>query len=411
MNLPPQNLLREEIDVPLQLADVVSVARAPLTAALGTTPNGEPLALDIAMLPHLAVAGTTGSGKSTLLRSILASLLTVCGPEDLQLFMVDLTDELDDFSGIPHLRREPVDEPGKAADVLEDLVNELEERYTLFRRNDVRNITQYNAEIEGSLPRVLCVVDEFAELMLGDHKKRIERAVARLGIRGRKCGIHLIVATQIPHASVLTPVIKANMNGRIALALPSAVFSRVALDQTGADQLRGNGDGLLRDGHSPELKRFQTAFVSRDGMERVVAFWRQQMPPPKARASFSPRPPRPMRAPVPEFAFPKATRALPVVKLRKYRRGRTLRVFIAGFVTCAAIWVVGHLGTAPSACPPGSVFQDTTLEQYCETPSGRTACVISAAGLSPLSYRVPEGTKYSKSGPDGRWCSDATTPR
>ena len=267
-------------DQSVALGEIIDQAHGPLTAAIGRSPDGEAVALDIARLPHLAVAGASGSGKSTLIHTILASLLMVSDPDQLQLVMVDVTGELEEYKGLPHLVVDPIDDVEQGIGALEGLGGELERRYALLQRHGARNIAQYNETApEGRLPWVLCVIDEFAELMLGGDKARVEKAVSRLGIRGRKCGIHLILATQIPHATVLTPPIKANMTGRVALTMPSAVFSRVAVDQAGAEKLHGRGDALLRDGTSVQLQRFQSAYLTSEMLAQIVEYWTGQVRP------------------------------------------------------------------------------------------------------------------------------------
>lgn len=383
---------------PSDLLPAASLARAPLTATLGTTPDGKPLSLDLALLPHLAIAGASGSGKSTLIRLILSSLLMVSDPDDLQLVLVDVTDELEDLRGIPHLAAEPTDDPTEAADLFEALVDEMDRRYALLRAAEIRNITDYNAESGKRLPRILCVVDEFAELMLGEEKKRVETAVARLGIRGRKCGIHVLLSTQIPHATVLTARIKANMTGRIALAMSSAVHSRVALDQGGAEMLAGNGDAFLRDGLSVELQRFQTTFVSREELLRVVGFWRLQSP----------------DVPPPSLLAPPVEYELDYPAPRRHRRVKKRWAILAAAAAFALphLSTVGGFFTANTGCPAGTTQDDTSLIQTCDNPDGSSRCVQWAAGFTPVQRDANDVLTYvSEKIPDlGPWCSDASSP-
>lgn len=364
-----------------------SNAKAPLTAALGRTPFRRDLSLDLTLLPHLAVVGTSGSGKSTLIRTVLASLLMVSTPDDLQLILIDVTNELDDFAGVPHLTLPPIDDAVEAADILEGIAAAMDARYAELSSKGVRNITDYNKLGGDRMPRLLCVVDEFAALMLGTDKQRVERAVGRLGIRGRKCGIHLLLATQVPHATVLTPVIKANMAGRIALALPSAVFSRVALDEAGAEKLRGRGDALLRDGGSGGLQRFQTTFVSPEELGRVVKYWRAHpvvYSPPPARTPRRVRPPR-----------------------RRPRGGRTVA---AGLLLGAAVFGFSSLSFGSTGCPAGTTQNPSGLIQTCDSPSGATVCDQWASGFTPIQSEAGGALTYASTGPDGPWCAGATSP-
>ena len=127
----------------------------------------------------------------------------------------------------------------------------------------------------GRLPSILCVIDEFADLMM-QAPKRVEASVTRLGQLGRACGVHLVLGTQSPHAKVLSGLIKANIPARIALRVASGVHSRVAIDQGGAEDLLGRGDALLQDGQGVGLQRFQSAFVPAELVERIVAHWKPE---------------------------------------------------------------------------------------------------------------------------------------
>lgn len=378
--------------------DLLSVgddARAPLTAALGVKENGEALSLNVAQLPHLAIAGTSGSGKSTLIRTILASLLMVSDPDDLRFVLVDVTDELEDLYGIPHLAVDPIDDVEDAADVFEALVEELARRYALLKENGVRNITEYNALGVETMPQILCVVDEFAEMMLSDEKKRIERAVSRLGIRGRKCGIHLILATQVPHATVLTPTIKANMAGRIALAVPSTVFSRVAIDEPGAEKLKGNGDALLRDGRSTALTHFQGSFVSRDDLRRVVDHWRDQMD----------------EAPDPIFVYD--TIETGAAATREHRPWRYGGALVIAAVIAAIAFLPNEIGVpgTPAGCPSGTQVDNSVLSRTCDESGGKISCVQWATGFTPDQRNQMLTLQYVDTVPDlGSWCPGATDP-
>ncbi len=258
------------------LSEVAYVARPPLVAGLGITPDLEPLTLDLAALPHLIVAGASGSGKSSLLHAILCSLRMRCRPDQLQLGLDDTKRvELTPYRGIPHLLR-PVVVEAEAVSTLESLVDEVDRRYTLHESEGARDIDAYR-EKGRRLPYVLCVIDEFADLMM-QSRKRVEAAVTRLGQLGRACGVHLVLGTQSPHVTVLSGLIKANIPARIALRVSSGVHSRVAIDQGGAETLLGNGDGLLQDGQGVGLQRFQGAFVPAELVERIVAEWKPPEP-------------------------------------------------------------------------------------------------------------------------------------
>jgi len=381
--IPGKQLVGIEIPSParrvVELSELLPVTEAPLTAGIGITPGLSKLALDIAELPHLLVAGATGSGKSSLLHTIICSLLMKSTPDELQLVLVDLKrTELSRYAGVPHLRGKPVDDSDKAMIALQALVREVERREGLLAKLGVQNIDEYNALAEEPLPRVLCVVDEFAELML-TARKDVETDVVRLGQLGRACGVHLLLATQSPHRQVFSGLIKANIPVRIALRVASGTHSRVALDQGGAEQLLGNGDALLLDGPTP--RRFQAAYVTADVIAQIVEHWKEQKPeelapigPPVTPASV--RPPTP---PAP----------------RRSRRSG-LGVLI-GLLALGALYVAFSAAPSPGGCPNGTAYENTSLEEVCSTTSGKVKCDISAYGYSPNRRR----------GPDGPWCKNA----
>lgn len=259
----------------VELSEVAKCARPPLVAGLGITPDLEPLTLDLAGLPHLIVAGASGSGKSSLLHAIICSLLMKCGPDQLQLVLVDTKRvEMTQYRGLPHLHRPVIVEVDEAIGALDALVSEVEQRYALLEAEGARDIVAYR-EKGRRLPYVLCVIDEFADLMM-QAPKRVEASVTRLGQLGRACGVHLVLGTQSPHAKVLSGLIKANIPARVALRVASGVHSRVAIDQGGAETLLGNGDALLQDGQGVGLQRFQGAFVPAELVERIVEHWKPE---------------------------------------------------------------------------------------------------------------------------------------
>lgn len=256
----------------VELGDIAP-ARPPLAFGVGIGPDNRPVSLDMANLPHLAVAGASGSGKSSLLHTILCNLLLRETPDDLRLLLIDLKRvELGQYRGLPHLLEPTITNSARAVEALEELGDEVERRYGILEEAGALNLASYNHATGYTLPRILCVVDELGDLMLQAHK-RVEAAIMRLGQLGRACGVHVIVATQSPHAQILSGLIKANMPGRVALRVASGVHSRVAIDQTGAEKLLGQGDALLQDGRSPVLQRFQSAHVPESVIAGIVGHW------------------------------------------------------------------------------------------------------------------------------------------
>lgn len=269
------------------LADVLPYAQdGPLEAAFGRDSEGKPIVVDLATLPHLLVAGTTGSGKSVMLNSIVMSILMRATPEQVRLIMVDPKRvEFTGYAGLPHLYVPVVTEPRQAASALQWGVIEMERRLKVFEHYKVRDIKSYNKIIRSSryedaenrpvhMPYFVIVIDELADLMMVAGKD-VESSIVRIAQLGRAAGIHLIVATQRPSADVVTGLIKANIDNRIALSVDNGMNSRIILDQTGAERLLGNGDMLIKlRGRRP--KRAQGCFVSDEEIEKTVEFIRTQ---------------------------------------------------------------------------------------------------------------------------------------
>jgi S-DNA-T family DNA segregation ATPase FtsK/SpoIIIE len=223
---------------------------------------------DIADMPHLLIAGTTGAGKSVLIHSLIISLIYRINPEDLKILLVDTKAvELTAYGGMPHLLADVVTSAEAAVDALAWAVGEMERRYKLIGTN--RNIDGYNANhAANKLPRVVIIVEEFAELVELS-KGKVESYITRLSQAARGAGIHLILATQRPSVKVVTGVIKANIPVRIALAVKSNIDSRCILDHGGAELLTGKGDMLYSQG-SKET-RLQGAYVDAEEVTRVMS--------------------------------------------------------------------------------------------------------------------------------------------
>ena len=268
---------------PVYLGDVLPYVKGgPLEAAFGRDSEGNPVVVDIAGLPHLLVAGTTGSGKSVLLNSIVMTILMRSTPEEVRLIMVDPKRvEFTYYAGLPHLYVPVVTEPNKAASALSWGVTEMERRLKVFEHYKVRDIKSYNRDVDGGkyadmenppkhMPYFVIVIDELSDLMMVAGKD-VEASIVRIAQLGRAAGIHLIVATQRPSADVVTGLIKANIDNRVALSVDNGMNSRIILDQTGAERLLGHGDMLYKlRGSRP--RRAQGCFVSEEEVEHVVAF-------------------------------------------------------------------------------------------------------------------------------------------
>lgn len=289
-------------------SDVYDNAKSPLTMALGHDIEGEPVVADLAKMPHLLVAGTTGSGKSVGVNVMLLSLLYKSTPKEVRLILVDPKMlELSIYEGIPHLLTPVITDMKDAANGLRWSVGEMERRYKLMASLGVRNLAGFNRKIEeankkgepipdptwkpedhyepGSdeatapnletLPSIVIVIDEFADMMMIVGKK-VEQLIARIAQKARAAGIHLILATQRPSVDVITGLIKANVPTRIAFQVSSKIDSRTILDQGGAEQLLGHGDMLYLPPGTSVPQRVHGAFVDDHEVHNVVDDWKRR---------------------------------------------------------------------------------------------------------------------------------------
>jgi len=261
-------------------------SKATLAMALGKTISGETYVADLARMPHLLVAGATGSGKSVCINSLISSILFKAAPDKVRLLMVDpKVVELAVYNDIPHLLVPVVTEPKKASEALKWAVAEMESRYQLLARLGVRNLDDYNRKVEKqakekgaedvvadeyrTLPYVVIIIDEFADLMLMAPAD-VETSLMSLAQKSRAVGLHIILATQRPSVNVITGVIKANFPSRIAFQVASKTDSRTILDMNGAERLLGRGDMLFLPGGQGEPIRVHGAFISMEETERLV---------------------------------------------------------------------------------------------------------------------------------------------
>ncbi len=285
-------------------------AKAELPIALGRDVSGKPLISDLAKMPHLLIAGATGSGKSVCINSIITSILYSKSPKDVRMIMVDpKVVELKVFNTLPHMMIPVVTEPKKVPAALKWLLGEMEQRYQIFAKANVRNIVGFNTrkkdakaqeeaqptleglspaggdmlEMPEHLPYIIAIIDELADLMMLAPAE-IETSIARLAQLARAAGIHLIIATQRPSVNVITGVIKANLPSRIAFQVASQVDSRTILDTKGADTLIGRGDMLFSPPGTSRLVRAQGAYVGDEEVHDIVDFLKRNGPPQYAQA-------------------------------------------------------------------------------------------------------------------------------
>ncbi|MCG8613766.1 MAG: DNA translocase FtsK 4TM domain-containing protein [Pseudomonadales bacterium] len=277
-----------------------------LTLALGNDISGTAVVANLAKMPHLLVAGTTGSGKSVGVNAMILSVLFKATPEEVRFIMVDPKMlELSVYEGIPHLLTPVVTDMKEAANALRWSVAEMERRYKLMAHMGVRNIAGFNRKIKDAikegepikdplwnphdvmdneeenrpdletLPFIVVVIDEFADMMMIVGKK-VEELIARIAQKARAAGIHLILATQRPSVDVITGLIKANIPTRIAFQVSSRIDSRTIIDQGGAEQLLGHGDMLYLPPGTALPERVHGAFVSDEEVHRVVDAWKRR---------------------------------------------------------------------------------------------------------------------------------------
>ncbi len=277
-----------------------SVAAIPIV--LGKNMTGEPIIVDLVKMPHLLIAGTTGSGKSIGIHSMIGSILARFTATECRLILVDPKMlEMTQYACIPHLLTPVITKPTEAIAALKWTLSEMERRYRLMSKLNVRNIAQFNkgvvdAVMSGKkiyieqqigydnngadefdsvemplepMPFIVVVIDEVADLMVVAGKE-IEMTVQRLAQMSRAAGIHLIMATQRPSVDIITGSIKANLPTRISFQLQSKIDSRTILGQPGAEQLVGNGDMLFMQGAS--LVRIQGAYVSTEEVDALVRY-------------------------------------------------------------------------------------------------------------------------------------------
>ena len=292
-------------------SDAYDNSSSPLTLALGNDIAGIPVVADLAKMPHLLVAGTTGSGKSVGINAMLLSLLFKASPDEVKLILIDPKMlELSVYDDIPHLLTPVITDMKDASSGLRWCVGEMERRYKLMAALGVRNIAGYNRKIEDaiksgnpitdplwvfnpeemgwdetqeapeaptleSLPYIVVVVDEFADMMMIVGKK-VEQLIARIAQKARAAGIHLILATQRPSVDVITGLIKANVPSRIGFQVSSKIDSRTILDQGGAEQLLGHGDMLYLPPGTSVPERIHGAFVDDHEVHKVVADWKRR---------------------------------------------------------------------------------------------------------------------------------------
>jgi len=252
--------------------------RGDLPVCMGADVLGNPVFADLAKMPHLLVGGTTGSGKSVGLNTFILSLMAMKKPNELKFVLIDPKRiEFSVYNNQKYMLFPVVTETEKAVATIAYLVDEMERRYCLLEKTFTRNIKDYNNQ-NGvkKLPYIVCVIDEFADLMATD--KKVEKNVQRLAQKARACGIHLILATQRPSVDVVTGVLKANFPTRLAYKVASSADSRTIIDIGGAENLIGRGDALFLSGDG-KLQRIHGAFIADDDIKVLLEPYRAEVAP------------------------------------------------------------------------------------------------------------------------------------
>jgi S-DNA-T family DNA segregation ATPase FtsK/SpoIIIE len=269
--------------------DTFRKASGRLPLALGKAVNGDVCVTDLAVMPHLLIAGSTGTGKSVGLNCMISSILFRSTPDEVRVILIDPKRlELGVYEDIPHLLTPVVTDPKIAANVLKWAVTEMERRIRMLASEGVRNIEQFNNILRAEkgatdeetgeelkpLHYIVIVIDELADLMMVSAHE-VEEAITRLAQMARAVGIHLILATQRPSVDVITGLIKANFPSRISYRVAARVDSRTILDSIGAEQLLGRGDMLFLPPGSARLVRIHGAYVTEHEIARLTSFLRK----------------------------------------------------------------------------------------------------------------------------------------
>ena len=237
--------------------------RSHTACILGVDTSNKVIAVDISSLPHMVISGATGSGKSVLLNTIICSMLFKATPSSVEFVMIDCKQtELTQYEGLPHLALPVITDAQQAIRTLDNLCNHMDERYSRMRYNGT------------TFKKLIVIIDELSDTILLS-KRAVEDSLVRLAQKGRACGIHLLLATQSPRASVLTGNIRANVPCKVALKCATSIDSRISIGRNGAENLLGKGDALIDlPSNAGNLKRFQAAYISSSDVSAIVNYWR-----------------------------------------------------------------------------------------------------------------------------------------
>lgn len=247
---------------------------------LGLDRNNNYYTFNLTNMPHMLISGTTGSGKSVAIHSIIVSLLTSTPANLLRFMLLDPKQiEFAIYQALPNLIAPVITCEDKALEYVEWLVQEMTRRYSMLSENGARNIAEYNnsAPLKERLPYIVLIVDELGDLMLGPHAKAFEPSLIKLAQKSRAAGIHMILSTQRPSASIFTGLLKSNVPTRLACKVASKMESRIILDQAGAENLLGQGDMLFYVPGMDEPVRIQSPYITNDLIKHTVDYCNEHL--------------------------------------------------------------------------------------------------------------------------------------
>ncbi|MEA5017486.1 MAG: DNA translocase FtsK [Erysipelotrichaceae bacterium] len=293
--IPGRNAVGVEIPnvemIPVRMLELISsipeeMKHKKLTFILGKDLMGKPVYCELDKMPHLLIAGATGSGKSVCVNGLICTMLLRASPDEIKMLLIDPKKvEFTQYHQIPHLIGPVINDSNDAAKALKVIVDYMENRYEIFSKCGVRNISTYNEYLKNHpeeklalMPRIVVIIDELADLM-STVGKDVEQSIQRITQLARAAGIHLIVATQRPSTDVITGIIKANIPSRIAFAVSSGIDSRTIIDTVGAERLLGNGDMLYWPIGEPTAIRLQGVYVTDDEVSKIAQYSANQAKP------------------------------------------------------------------------------------------------------------------------------------
>jgi len=216
--------------------------------------------------PSCLIGGTAGSGKSVCLRCMITNCIVTKNPKMLKLHLCDLKYGVEfsifQYSKMVETFARDIDEALALFYMLEE---EMYQRYKILEAAKVVNITEYNKKYRHKkMPYHLVFIDEFANLK---RSKEALELIDKLLRMARAVGIHFVIATQRPDAETIPGELKANLQATIAFKVRNEVNSRILLDYKGAENLRGQGHGILQTDKDVE---FQGWYLDIDTARRLI---------------------------------------------------------------------------------------------------------------------------------------------